>query len=224
MSDAPALPAAEFRLALLAAGDRVTAARDDLCALDAAAGDGDLGATLATGFVHVREVLEADDGSDVGAMLVLVGRQLATKAPSTIGALLGTAFLRAGGRLAGVVEVRAADAAALLDAAAAGVAERGGAEAGQRTILDAMLPAAAAAERTAAEGGSATAAFEAAAAGARAGADATAGMEPQHGRAGWIADRARGTKDAGATAWATYLEGLAAGCRSGRTDGTRAGA
>jgi len=198
---------ADFLRAILVAGDRVGAARDELCSLDAVAGDGDLGATLATGFAHVRAALQDGDG-DIGATLVTVGRELATKAPSTIGALLATAFMRAGKELAGTRELSAAGVATMLEVAAGGVAERGRAEPGQRTVLDAMLPAATAARAAADRGDGAIAALAAAAAAAGDGARATAGMEPRLGRAGWIADRARGHRDAGATAWAVFLTGL----------------
>jgi len=220
MSSQPAISSATFEQALLLAGDRVIAAKDELCALDAAAGDGDLGATLASGFAHVRESLTADPPPhDIGAALGRVGSELGRKAPSTIGALLATAFIRSAASVAGRAELQAADIASILRAAASGVAERGRATANQRTILDAMLGAAAAAEDAAARGEQATAALAAAAAAARAGADATAGMEPAVGRALWIKDRARGTPDGGAVAWAILLEGLADGCRAGEREG-----
>lgn len=225
MSIQSPISSATFEQALLLAGDRVIAAREQLCALDAAAGDGDLGVTLANGFAHVRESFLADPPNvDVGAALVRVGSELGRKAPSTIGALLATAFMRSGASVAGRSELHAEDIASILRVAATGVAERGAATAGQRTILDAMLAAAAGAEAAAAGGDDAAAVLGAAAAGARAGADATAGMEPQLGRAVWIKDRARGVPDAGAVAWATLLEGLAGGCNGGESAAVRQGA
>lgn len=207
MSETTAISAAELKELLVRAGDLVCGARDELCALDAAAGDGDLGATLATGFAHGREALEqAGEDEDAGALLRRLGLELARKAPSTIGALLASAFLCAGKELDGRSELGADEIAALLQAAAAGVSERGGATPGQRTIVDAMVAAADAAD--AARGGGIGATLQAGAAGARAGAEATAAMEPQHGRAGWIADRARGSQDAGAAAWAVFVGGL----------------
>jgi dihydroxyacetone kinase-like protein len=214
MNAASGIPARVFKDGLYRAGERVCAARDELCALDAAAGDGDLGATLATGFEHVRAALDELDEADVGAMLTRVGVELGRKAPSTIGTLMATAFLRAGKRLAGVSYLQTHDVAAMLDAACSGVAERGGAAVGERTILDAMSATAAEAAKASASGADPENALAAAAIGAEAGAAATSQMEPRHGRAGWIPDRARGTKDAGAVAWAVYLTGLAEGCRA----------
>jgi phosphoenolpyruvate---glycerone phosphotransferase subunit DhaL len=217
MSSHQAISSATFERALLLAGDRLIAAKDELCALDAAAGDGDLGVTLASGFGHVRDSFAAESPPpDVGAALGRVGSELGRKAPSTIGALLATAFIRAGASAAGRGELEGPDIASILHAAASGVAERGRATANQRTILDAML---AAADR----GEQAVAVLAAAAVGARAGADATAGMEPALGRAVWIKDRARGIPDAGAVAWAIFLEGLADGCNAGEPEGVRQG-
>jgi dihydroxyacetone kinase len=200
-----------FRNALLIASDCMCRARDELCALDAAAGDGDLGVTLAVGFTCVRETLSVVGDENVGAMLTQVGGTLARAAPSTIGALLATAFMRAGRQLNGVSELEAADVAAMLRAAAAGVAERGGVTTGQRTVLDAMDASAVAAESALERGLGPIETLREAAAGARAGAEATAMMEPQVGRAAWIRDRAFGRLDGGAVAWATFVNGLADG-------------
>jgi dihydroxyacetone kinase len=119
--------------------------------------------------------------------------------------------MAAGKQLAGTATLDAGAVGDLLEACARSVAERGGATAGERTMLDAMEPAARAAREAAAAGSSAARTLELAADAADAGAAATAEMEAQHGRAGWLRDRAQGTPDAGATAWALFLHGLAAG-------------
>jgi dihydroxyacetone kinase-like protein len=211
---APAgISAPRFKQALAAAGDRVRGARDELCALDAAAGDGDLGVTLDAGFAQVAVVLDgSSEDADIGALLRQIGLELATKAPSTIGTLLASAFLRAGRELAGRTELGGTDAVVFLSASAAGVAERGHASVGERTVLDAMAEAADAAAAKAAQSDSAVEILEAGAAGAQEGAAATAVMEPRHGRANWIKERAQGSRDAGAVAWAVFLSGLAESC------------
>ena len=217
MSAGSTIPAATLRAAMLAAGDRVCEERDALCALDALAGDGDLGATLATGFAHLRATLEQLDGADAGRLLLETGTQLARNAPSTIGALLGTAFVRAGAALQGVSELEPRHVTRFLVAALQGVAERGGASVGQRTVVDALDGSAHAAAEAEAQGLLAGDVLQKAAEGAVAGAEATATMEPQFGRAAWISDRARGNRDAGAVAWATYLGALAEACTGART-------
>ena len=211
MSDGDSIPSQVFRNALLVASDRVCEARSELCELDAVAGDGDLGVTLATSFAAIHQLVAELDEPDSGAVLTHIGVELSRKAPSTIGALLASAFMRAGRELAGIVEIDAVSVAMMLCAAATAVAERGGAVAGQRTVLDAMDAAAVAAERASSFGAPVAETLELAAAAARAGAEATAEMEPQHGRAAWIGAGARGRPNAGAAAWATYVGGLAEG-------------
>jgi dihydroxyacetone kinase-like protein len=214
MSDARAIPTWAFREGLRRAATAVEAANENLCMLDAAAGDGDLGTTLTAGFSRVRATLDSNPSADPGRMLKETGLELARSAPSTIGTLLAGGFIRAAPVLDGVNELDAAHVAAMLRAVSTSVAERGGAQAGERTVLDAMEPAALAAAQVDAAGGDAFQALAAAAEAAETGAEATTQMEPRHGRAGWIQDRARGSKDAGAAAWAIYLTGLADGCQT----------
>ncbi len=208
-TQAQAISTAMFRAGMLAAGQRIGEERDTLSELDAVAGDGDLGATLAAGFVHVEEALAGVQDNDIGALLKQSGVTLASKAPSTIGALLGGAFMRVGGEFAGVSVLTAEDVARLMAALLVAVSERGGAVPGQRTIVDALDGGSQAATAASASGASAEATLAAAAAGAAAAAERTAGMEPQFGRAVWVSERARGHRDGGAVAWAIYLEGLA---------------
>lgn len=205
-----------FLRAFDAASADMCAARDELCELDAAAGDGDLGVTLATGFQAARDYLAGSDEADPGAALVGIGGEFARKAPSTIGTLLATAFMRGGKELRELEVIDGGRIAVMLDAGAIGVAERGRASVGERTVLDAMRPAADAAAAAANDGDTALDVLHAAAAAAAEGADATAGMEARHGRAGWIPDRARGRPDAGAAAWAMFLAALDRHARPGR--------
>lgn len=214
MSVASAISASDFKVAIVVAGANVRNARDELCALDAAAGDGDLGATLSVGFAEVDAVLGQAADEDIGGYMTAAGMALARKAPSTIGTLLAGAFLSAGRELAGASELTPAAAARFFETAATAVAGRGKAEPGQRTILDAMTAAANAAASSAETGEDAMSVLRAAAVGARTGADSTASMKPVHGRASWVGERAHGLHDAGAVAWALYVEGLAEGSAS----------
>jgi dihydroxyacetone kinase len=200
------IPFTSFRDAFVEACTLTIDARTELSELDAVAGDGDLGSTLALGFEQARLVAMDATSTDIGELLFSVGRTIATKAPSTMGTLLGSAFMRAGRALARVSELDTGGVTVLLRECTVSVAERGRASLGERTVLDPMSAAADAAEACA---GGASAAFAAAAAAAVAAAEATADMEPRHGRAGWIGERARGRPDAGATAWAVFLTGLA---------------
>jgi len=202
------IEASELRARLLRACTQVLAARQRLSALDGAAGDGDLGESLAIGFGAIERALgEAPSEVDIGELLTLTGRTLSAAAPSTFGTLLGLAWRDAGRALAGRSVLDAEDVARMLEAMAGGVAKRGNVTVGQRTVLDALD----ASHRAALGSGVATAAdaLNAAADGAAEGAAATAAMRPQVGRAGWIADRAMGHPDAGATAWAVIAAGIA---------------
>jgi dihydroxyacetone kinase-like protein len=199
----------QLRDALSRVADSLEASRDELCALDAIAGDGDLGVTMATGFAAVRPLIENPPAEDAGQLLSQIAMQIGRVAPSTMGTLTATAFLRAGTKAKGKTDLSAADLAEMLEAAAQGMKDRGKADVGQRTAIDALVPAATAAREAATAGASAAETLTKAAAAADAGAAATADMEPVLGRAGWIADRARGNRDAGATAWAKILGALA---------------
>ncbi|TDE03121.1 DAK2 domain-containing protein [Jiangella asiatica] len=199
----------DLATAVAIAASRVTDAAGELGRLDAQAGDGDLGTSLTTGFAAASAAADDLTSPDPAAVLTAVGRALATKAPSTMGTLLGTVFLRAAGAVTSSAVLDGAGVAALLETGSAAVEQRGGVGAGQRTVLDALLPSAAAARSAADSGHDLTGVLAAAARAADEGARATAAMEPQVGRAGWIPDRARGHVDAGAAAWAVIMRALA---------------
>jgi dihydroxyacetone kinase-like protein len=216
MSTQLTLSTAQVRDALLAGSESVVRARDELNALDAAAGDGDLGVTLATGFTAIEQLLAEQPGEDVGQLLTRVGIELGRAAPSTMGTLLATAFIRAGAVVHGHNQIGSSDIASMLEAAANGVRERGHVEPGQRSVLDAMAPAAEVARHAADNGLAPSLVLEQAASAAAEGAERTREMEPRVGRAGWIGDRVLGQLDGGAVAWAQLLEGLAARTRVAR--------
>lgn len=185
----------------------VRTARAELTALDAAAGDGDLGESLAIGVAAIERDLDDPEPADVGDVLRRAGTALSTAAPSTFGTLVGMALRDAGRALADRAEFVPADVARMLDAMVAGVQRRGEVQAGQRTVLDGLLASREELERTAPAG--TVAAMQAVARGAQDGAAATASMRAQVGRAGWIGERAEGRPDAGAQAWAVIAAGMA---------------
>jgi len=189
---------------LLALASALDGAVDECTHLDAVAGDGDLGLTLGKIAEAIRSSL-VDEEAVPSDHLKAVGLAIAKAAPSTFGTLVATGFLRAAPAVQQADSEQAAIAAAL-KAAEEGIAARGKAERGQRTALDALGPAADAF----ADAPDLASAWQAAAAAAVAGAAATAQMQPIHGRAGWIAERARGNPDAGATAVALAISGVAA--------------
>src|SRR5690554_1169413 len=139
-----------------------------LMELDRAIGDGDHGDNLDRGFSAVGAKLSDADPATPAAALKLVATTLMSTVGGAAGPLYGTAFLRAG-TAAGDGPIDAAGVAALLSAAAEGVIARGKAEPGDKTMVDALMPAAAAAREVAEGGGDARSALEAAADAAEAG-------------------------------------------------------
>ena len=180
--------------------DEVGSSADELNRLDAAAGDGDLGVTMRAASSAVLYVLPEVEGKPVADVLRACGSAIARAAPSTGGTLFAIALLRASAAAAQLTdETPPVSALSLIMArAAAGIAERGKAAAGQKTMLDALLPATETLSRCAARGDSLNQALREAAAAADLGALATRSMRGVHGRAGWLADRSEGHEDAGA--------------------------
>ncbi len=174
------------------------AKKDYLIELDSAVGDGDLGITVDRGFQGVRDGL-AGHGQDVGRILFKVGMDFSNSAGSTMGALMGTAFMRGGKQVQGQSELTLADIVRAVKAAEDGIKEKGKAGPGDKTMLDAMIPAREALETAAARGASLAEAFREAQAAAEKGMKATIGMQATFGRARWLGERSIGNQDPGAT-------------------------
>jgi dihydroxyacetone kinase len=190
----------------------VEEARDELNRLDAAAGDGDLGVTMTAAAQGAAALAQRGelDGKPVAEALRALGMELARCAPSTSGTLFARGLLQAGREaVSRPDEPPAALAAALVTAAIEGIQRAGKAQPGDRTMLDALVPAAAALQDAAARAEPTATAVAAAAQAAQAGAAATKDLEPKVGRASWIADRARGNVDGGARAVAIIAAAVA---------------
>ena len=176
--------------------------RRRLTKLDSEIGDGDHGNNMHRGFQAALERLNDADPSTPADVLKAVSMALISKVGGAAGPLYGTAFLRASTALGGKEEVSAEDAAEALDAALGGIKQRGKAEVGDKTIVDALEPAAGAAKEAAGEG-SVAGVFRAAAGAAKEGAESTIPMTARRGRASYLGARAQGHQDPGATS--TYL-------------------
>lgn len=200
----PAMPDA-FVAALDRACRAIIAAEAELTEMDRLVGDGDIGHSLAGGARQVLESLARLAGQPIDAALHDIGLTLRRAVGGTSGPLY-SAFVIAAGR---ELQAGTADAEALARAFSAGtetLMRLGGAAPGDRTMVDALAPAAAA--LNAAPGGAAER-LAAAARAARQGAEATAGMKPRRGRSSYIGDRALGQPDPGAMAVAVWLEAAA---------------
>jgi phosphoenolpyruvate---glycerone phosphotransferase subunit DhaL len=187
-----------IRDVVLAVVAALSESRELLNRLDGVAGDGDLGVTAGRAAEALTELAPTLAESTAAEALKAVGMTLARRAPSTGGTLLAFACLAAGKVEPGVdPDVRRA-VADHLAAARDEVARRGKVTPGDRTMLDALDPAVVAFGIAVDGDRDLGSCLAAAAAAADAGATATTGMEPTTGRAGWLADRARGHEDAGA--------------------------
>ncbi len=175
--------------------------KDELCALDAAIGDGDQGVTMAIGFRAIREALPALQEQDIATIITKSGMAFNGAAASTIGALFATACMRAGREVEGREELGLGDVAQMLEAALRGIQERGKAQLGDKTVLDALGPAAKAARNAAESGVPLVEGLRQALAAAEAGMKATIPLQSKIGRAAWIADRTVGHQDPGATSF-----------------------
>jgi phosphoenolpyruvate---glycerone phosphotransferase subunit DhaL len=177
--------------------------RQQLTDLDSAIGDGDFGISLDRGFTAVQAELTANPPADIRAVFQNVATVLIKTMGGSSGPLLGTFFLRAGAACADKSELTPADVVALFQAGVGGLQQRGKAALGDKTMLDALLPAVDA-MRGALEAGSGLAdILERGAAAAEAGMRATISMEARKGRASYLGERSVGHQDPGATA--SYL-------------------
>jgi len=173
-------------------------ARDELNRLDGVAGDGDLGLTVTNACRALIELASSLAELSEADAIRRCGTEIARKAPSTGGTLIAFALMAAAKAPVEPDAGPVARAAAYLEAAAASIAQRGQVSPGDRTMLDALEPAAEAVRQVALAGGDGAAAARAAAEAADTGARVTATMAAKVGRAGWLADRAAGHEDAGA--------------------------
>jgi dihydroxyacetone kinase-like protein len=180
--------------------------RDELTRLDAAIGDADHGANLDRGMTAVMSALETESPTDPAAVLKTVATTLIRTVGGASGPLYGTFFLRASGALGGG---GSAAFAAALRAGLDGVAARGKAVPGDKTMLDALVPACDALEEALADGQSLAEGLHAAAKGAARGRDATVPMVARKGRASYLGERSAGHQDPGATSAALLVEAAA---------------
>ncbi|KVU78621.1 dihydroxyacetone kinase family protein [Burkholderia ubonensis] len=199
--------AARLRPALHAVARTLIDNEATLAELDAAAGDGDLGASMHRAAQAILELPDAAYGTPAGALAAL-GAALRRAIAGSSGPFYATALLRASRRLADVAEPSARDWATAFRSAVESIGELGGARAGDRTMLDALVPAVGAFGRALEDDRNGAAAWAVAVEAAERGAQETARMTPRAGRASYLGERAIGTPDGGAVAVALWLRAL----------------
>jgi len=183
-------------------------------ALDSVVGDGDFGFSLARGFEKVLAEFDSLDRSNVGTFLKKVAVIITSRCGGTSGPIWGTAFLRAGGAAAELQAIGPAQVVLMLRAAFNGIAQRGGASLGDKTLLDALGPFIDCFEREAVNGSSPPLlALERASEAADLAARATSELVAKRGRAAYTGERSRGSVDPGATAVAVIAKSLCSALR-----------
>jgi len=177
--------------------------------LDAVVGDGDFGYSLARGFEILRDEWDTLDRSDPGTFLVKIAGTVSARIGGTSGPIWGTAILRAGAQLRGKDEFDHEDVVRALRASVEGIKARGKAELGEKTLMDALVPAIDTLEAEAGAGKNPAEVVRAMATTAREAAENTKPMQARRGRASYTGERSIGSVDAGAMAIAVLLEKLA---------------
>lgn len=185
---------------------RLEADAEEFRSLDAAVGDGDLGVTVAKGAAAVRgTVADQPDDTSVADVMAAAAKAFATANPSTFSALVA-AGLRSAAQAVGEDPVGVAGAAAAARAFLDTVADKGKAQPGDKTMLDAVQPSVEALEAQTDAGATGAASLEAAVAAARQGVEESAGLVSRKGRARWVGERTRGHPDPGGTVYLRFLE------------------
>lgn len=183
--------------------------RTELIHLDRNIGDGDHGENMDRGFQAALGKLSSLEADATPAdVLKLLATTLISTVGGAAGPLYGTAFLKGAVALKGKPELEPADVAAFVEAASAGLQQRGKAQPGDKTMVDAWAPAASAASKAAAAGDDGAAVLRAAAFAAVEGAAATEPLIARKGRASYLGERSAGHRDPGAQSTA-YLLGAA---------------
>jgi dihydroxyacetone kinase-like protein len=180
-------------------GQLVSSHKDRLNALDAAIGDADHGTNLDRGFRAVTTELRTIPQTEPGALLAHVGRTVVSKVGGAAGPLFGTFFIFLGDAIGNAPGINSVQFALGLRDGLEGVVARGRAEAGDKTMYDALAPAVHAIEATASAGRDLPDVLHAGLRAAETGRDATIGMLARKGRASYLGERSVGHQDPGAT-------------------------
>ncbi len=176
--------------------------------LDSAIGDADHGTNMDRGFKKVMEKLPTVADKDIGNILKTVGMTLISSVGGASGPLYGTFYMRGGMAADAKEELDNNDLVNVLQGAVDGIIQRGRAQPGDKTMVDALLPALDALKAAVAEGQGATDALAAAVAAAEQGMKDTIPLQARKGRASYLGERSIGHQDPGATSSYLILNAL----------------
>ncbi|MDI5966717.1 dihydroxyacetone kinase subunit DhaL [Streptantibioticus silvisoli] len=204
----PVIDAAFVRRWLSAATNAVDREADRLTELDSAIGDADHGANLRRGFTAASAAVDKAPPDTPGGVLFLVGRQLISTVGGASGPLYGTLLRTAGKELGDGATAAPQELSAALRAGVEGVGRLGGAAPGDKTMLDALIPAVDALASALESGAGLVPALAAARIAANEGAQATVPLQARKGRASYLGPRSVGHQDPGATSAALLVSAL----------------
>ena len=205
------IPQAKLADVLKHVAEDMIAAEGELQALDAALGDGDLGVTVRMGFQAIREVCQQSDqtqNSDIGSLLSAAGIAFMNANASTMGTLMGRAWMRAGKVAGPRTTVSLGDAVTMCRAAAEEIQRRGKAQLGDKTILDAIFPACDALAKAVEDRKTCSEAFVLAGEAAERAVADTAPLQSRVSRASWLQERSKGLPDPGASVCAKLFRSI----------------
>ncbi|MCY4006399.1 MAG: dihydroxyacetone kinase subunit DhaL [Rhodobacteraceae bacterium] len=198
----------DLKAMLLATAAAMDASKDQLCALDGEIGDADHGIAMSRGFGAIRTALDDLTGETPTGVFNAAARAFLNEVGASSGPLYATAFMRAAAILKGKETVGANEARDIVVSMADGIAKRGKAERGDKTMLDAWGPASEAIQRTTPQ--SVLEVFKTSAEAAKIGAEETVNMLAKKGRAARLGVRSLGHRDPGAVSAALILDAMAA--------------
>lgn len=170
------------------------------CELDSIAGDGDFGMSVAKGFKQLKKEWDGISKDDIGTFLKGCSMIITEYCGGASGPIWGSAFRSASKYATGKTELSLAELAAMLESAVEGIQKRGGAKLGDKTLLDALIPAAESLKVSAQNNEEIVAAMRKGADAAVAGAEKTKEMVATKGRASYVGERSLNYPDAGAVA------------------------
>ncbi|MBU9735769.1 dihydroxyacetone kinase subunit DhaL [Diplocloster agilis] len=194
---------------LMQISHKMTEQKDYLTRLDAAIGDSDHGINMARGFEAVEKKLPSLADKDIGTILKTVGMTLVSTVGGASGPLYGSAFMKAGVAMAGKEDMDLSDFLEAMRTGVEAVQMRGRAGAGEKTMLDSMLPAMDAMEEEASANAQIHTVLKAGVIAAWDGVEGTKDMIATKGRASYLGERSVGHQDPGATSFAYMLETIA---------------
>ena len=204
----------DFVKSVVCIKNKMEANKDYLIELDSAIGDGDLGLTMLKGFSAGMEAAQTAADTDIGMLFKRTGCAIAKAAPSTMGTLMGTAFIAAGKMLAGLESADASQIGGIFTAMADSISERGKAKEGDKTLLDVLYPVGRVVEACASD--DIAVRMKTASREAKQSAEKAKGLMNQHGKAAVFREKTIGLLDPGSVAAVLMIEGFAQACGAER--------